>query len=109
MSRPAVTAVGFLLVLGACDGLGERLRTEPGGELGRDIIIADTVDAALLRPGTVLRFGPAADHVVQGPLYSPVVVGDRGQVSIYEGFFVPEPCARSLRADADREGDTITV
>lgn len=106
MTRPArglaIEALCLGLVVAAC-------APESDGRLHGALITADTVDAALEQPGTVLRFGPATPEEIARPLYAPIVEGDHGQVSIYRGFFVREPCALPLRVDASLGVDTITL
>ena len=101
--------VAAALVLTGCAG---EPGSEPSGDQGFSgadsaRISADTVAAD--KPGTIFRFGPAEPEVASGPVYPPVVVGDEGQISIYEGFFLRAPCSRPLQADASRAGDTIVV
>ncbi len=60
------------------------------------------------KPGTVFRHGPATPEEIARPLHPPTVEGGEGQVSIYDGYFVREPCALPLRIFASG-GDTILV
>lgn len=109
--RTAVrAAMGLWLLAGlACVGDGEQARAQADGPMQEAVITADTVDRGGTKPGTILRWGPATPEAIEGPVYPPVVAGDRGQVSIYEGYFVSQPCYRPLRADADLQADTIVV
>lgn len=102
-------APGWALLAALAFGAGAACGAppEPAEGVGNADIRADTVDSS--RPGTILRYGPADPEVVSGPVYPPVVVGDEGQVSVYEGFFIQEPCALPLRVDASRQSDTILV
>ncbi|MDX1579070.1 MAG: hypothetical protein R3266_11320 [Gemmatimonadota bacterium] len=104
MSPGRVVAVACVLALGAACQDPPR-----DASMATTVVTTDTVDPALQKPGTVFRFGPATEDVLTGPVEPPVVEGDSGQVSIYEGFFVQAPCARPLRAGADTSGDTIIV
>lgn len=103
MSGPARAVGAALIACAACGGADGRVDD-------RFNITADTaVDDAANQPGTVFRHGPATPEAVQGPVYSPVVRGDEGQVSIYQGYFVRPPCADRLRVEARHRGDTIRV
>jgi len=95
----ALLLVLAALATGCSDARG------PGQSL---LVTTDTVDPALLAPGIVLRRGPATPEAIAGPVYPPIVKGDRGQVSIYEGYFLQAPCSSPIAAEAFR-GDTITV
>lgn len=92
-----------MLATGACTPDGDNMA------LDRATLVVDTVDPDLVKPGTVLRFGPATPEEIARPHYPPVVRGDEGVVSIYEGYFVRAPCSLPLRVDASNEGDTILV
>ena len=106
----ARAAMGAWLLAGlACVGDGEQARAQAENRTQEAVITADTVDRGGTKPGTILRWGPATPEAIEGPVYPPVVAGDRGQVSIYEGYFVSRPCHRPLRAEADLQADTIIV
>lgn len=99
-ARASIAAV-LLTLTGAC-------APDVGGTSTNNTVIwADST--GLEKPGTILRFGPAAPEVASNPPSAPVVDGDKGQVSIYEGYFLREPCALPLRVDASHQGDTILV
>lgn len=103
MRRPGALTVALSLTLAAgCAPEG------PGPNTEAFEVSADTVDPALIAPGVILRRGPATPEAVEGPVYPPVVTGDAGQLSIYEGFFLRAPCSTALAVEASR-GDTITV
>lgn len=94
-----------LLLFLAALGTGCSEARAPGQSF---LVTTDTVDPALLAPGIVLRKGPATPEAIAGPVYPPIVAGDRGQLSIYEGYFLRAPCSTPIAVDASR-GDTITV
>lgn len=102
-ARAWIAAALLALSAGAC-------APDAGGTDTSDArVSADTTDPGLEKPGTILRFGPAAPEVAAGPLAPPTVEGDEGQVSIYEGYFLRGPCSLPLRVDASHQGDTILV
>lgn len=101
--RPSIGAALLLLVTAACTPDHDELAA------ARAAMTVDTTDHEFETPGTVFQFGPATPEEVARPLYPPVVRGDEGVVSIYEGYFVRAPCSRPLRVDASHEGDTILV
>ena len=102
-------AVATTLVFAACGQGPDADDPDRTGFSGVDSARITTDTVAADKPGTILRFGPAEPEVAAGPFYPPVVVGDEGQISIYEGFFLVAPCSRPLRADASRAADTIVV
>ena len=96
---PGVVLAAGLVLSAACGDGGP----PPG-------MVADTTyleDA--LTPGVILRRGPASPEEVASPAPSPVVSGDYGQISVYDGFFITAPCASAPRIDASRESGTIRV
>ncbi|MFO7893383.1 MAG: hypothetical protein R6U63_06615 [Longimicrobiales bacterium] len=100
--RAGAALLGALLVAGGCADPGARTSAN------RMVVTTDTADPELLAPGIILRHGPATPEAVAGPVRAPVVEGDRGQLSIYDGYFILAACATPIRVTATR-GDTITV
>lgn len=40
---------------------------------------------------------------------APIVAGDSGQISVYDGYFLLAPCSQPLRVQASQAEDTIRV
>lgn len=103
MRAHAVAAIALLAISAGCDG------SDRPDALDGQIIIADTIDPELIQPGTVLRVGPATEEAINRPVFPPIVRGDEGMISIYDGFFIQAPCSLPLQRAVRLSRDTITV